>query len=224
MAQGKFISYLRVSTAKQGRSGLGLEAQREAILQYLNGGGWQLLAEHVEVETGKHDDRPQLQAALEDCRRRGATLLIAKLDRLSRDAHFLIGLQKSNVDFVAVDMPQANPFTIGIMALVAQQEREAISARTKAALAAAKARGQKLGTPENLTQAARLTGAALASEARAAKADDFAARVRPLIAEMQHEGLSLNAIAKQLNQDGVLTARGKIGAWKAQSVKNLLER
>lgn len=224
MAEGKFISYLRVSTAKQGRSGLGLEAQRESILQYLNGGGWQLLAEHVEVETGKHDDRPQLQAALDDCRRRGATLLIAKLDRLSRDAHFLIGLQKSNVNFVAVDLPQANPFTIGVMALVAQQEREAISARTKAALAAAKARGQKLGKPENLTQVARLTGAAQASKARTAKADDFAARIRPLVTECLQELGTLTAVAQRLNADGVLTARGKTGSWTARAVKNLLER
>src|ERR671911_796243 len=141
MAQGKFVAYYRVSTERQGRSGLGLEAQRKAVEDYLNGGRWQLLAEFVEVESGKREDRPKLAEALALCRLHGATLVIAKLDRLSRDAHFLLGLQKAGVDFVAADMPDANKMTVGIMALVAQHEREMISERTKAALAAAKARG-----------------------------------------------------------------------------------
>jgi DNA invertase Pin-like site-specific DNA recombinase len=150
MAQGKFVSYLRVSTDKQGRSGLGLEAQRKAVEDFLNGGRWTLLEEFVEVESGSRDGRPKLAEGLALCRLHGATLVIAKLDRLSRDAHFLLGLQKANVKFVAADMPEANEMVVGIMAVVAQAERKMISARTKAALAAAKARGRVLGRPENL--------------------------------------------------------------------------
>ena len=138
--RGKFVSYLRVSTKRQGESGLRLEAQRAAVETWLNGGSWQLVEEHVEVESGKRDDnRPALAKAFEACKVYDAKLVIAKLDRLSRDAHFLLGLQKAGVEFIAVDMPHANRLTVGIMALVAEQEREAISQRTKAALAAAPA-------------------------------------------------------------------------------------
>src|SRR5215218_5013323 len=144
MAAGSFVAYYRVSTAKQGASGLGLEAQQEAVRSYLNGGEWKLVAEVVEVESGKRSDRPKLAEAMRLCRLRSATLVIAKLDRLSRDAHFLLGLQKTGVEFVAVDNPTANRLTVGIMALVAEEEARAISARTKAALAAAKARGKVL--------------------------------------------------------------------------------
>src|SRR5918995_6882481 len=162
MAQGRYVSYLRVSTDRQGRSGLGLEAQRKAVEDYLNGGRWQVLAEFVEVESGKREDRPKLAEALALCRLHGATLVIAKLDRLSRDAHFLLGLQKAGVRFVAADMPEANEMVVGIMAVVAQAERKMISARTKAALAAAKARGKRLGNPENLRNqdAGRIQGRA----------------------------------------------------------------
>ena len=145
MAEGKFVSYLRVSTARQGKSGLGLEAQRNSVEDFLNGGSWQLIKEFVEVESGKNADRPQLEKAFQLCRLTGAKLVIAKLDRLSRDAHFLLGLEKAGVDFVAADMPHANKLTIGIMAVMAQHEREMISERTKAALAAAKRRGVTLG-------------------------------------------------------------------------------
>src|SRR5215213_3033543 len=145
MAEGRFVSYLRVSTAKQGHSGLGLEAQRQAVADYLNGGQWQLVTEVVEIESGKRSDRPKLEEALRLCRLHNATLVIAKLDRLSRDAHFLLGLEKAGVDFVAADMPSANRLTVGIMAMVADEERRLISKRTKEALAAAKARGVKLG-------------------------------------------------------------------------------
>ena len=138
MVTGKHVAYYRVSTAKQGRSGLGLEAQQAAVRDFLNGGVWELTGEVIEVESGKRaDNRPQLQEALRLCRTTGATLVVAKLDRLSRDAAFLMQLQNAGVSFVAADMPGANSFTVGVMALVAQQEREAISARTKAALAAA---------------------------------------------------------------------------------------
>src|SRR5271166_4541115 len=138
MATGSFVSYLRVSTAKQGQSGLGLEAQRKAVADYLNGGSWALLAEYVEVESGANDERPKLAEALARCRLHDATLVIAKLDRLSRDAHFLLGLQKAGVRFVAADMPEANEKVVAIMAVVAQAERKMISTRTKAALAEAR--------------------------------------------------------------------------------------
>jgi DNA invertase Pin-like site-specific DNA recombinase len=141
MAAGRFVSYLRVSTAKQGHSGLGLEAQRIAVADYLNGGNWHLVTEVVEIESGKRSDRPKLAEALRLCRLHNATLVIAKLDRLSRDAHFLLGLEKAGVDFVAADMPSANRLTVGIMAMVADEERGMISKRTKDALAASKARG-----------------------------------------------------------------------------------
>src|SRR5829696_7869704 len=149
MAKGRFVSYLRVSTDRQGRSGLGLEAQRKAVEDFLNGGRWELIAEFVEIESGKVDERPKLADALTLCRLHNATLVIAKLDRLSRDAHFLLGLQKAGVRFVAADMPEANATVVVIMAVVAQAERKMVSQRIKAALAAAKARGKKLGTPAN---------------------------------------------------------------------------
>ena len=145
MAHGKFVSYLRVSTDRQGQSGLGLEAQRIAVADFLNGGKWQLVAEFVETESGAKADRPKLADALALARAHGARRVIAKLDRLSRDAHFLLGMRRAGVEFVAADMPEANEMIVGIMAVVAQAERKMISTRTKAALAAAKARGQKLG-------------------------------------------------------------------------------
>lgn len=221
MAQAKFVSYLRVSTDKQGRSGLGLEAQRQAVADYLNGGRWQLLAEFVEVESGSRDERPKLAEALALCRLHGAVLVIAKLDRLSRDAHFLLGLQKANVRFVAADMPEANEMVVGIMAVVAQAERKMISARTKAALAAAKAKGITLGRPENLRnqEAGRERGRAQRTKA----AGERAADLRPIIADVQASGAaSLRAIAAGLNQRGIPTARG--GSWSAVQVKRVMER
>ena len=145
-----FIAYNRVSTEKQGRSGLGLEAQQAAAKAFVasRGASGKLLASYTEIESGKRVDRPELAKALEHARLTDGVLLIAKLDRLSRDAHFLLGLPKAGVRFTAADMPHADNFTVGIMALVAQKERESISERTKAALAAAKARGVKLGNPK----------------------------------------------------------------------------
>jgi len=217
--QGRVVSYLRVSTDRQGKSGLGLEAQRAAVAAHMNGGKWTLLDELIEVESGKATaDRPKLARAMALCRLTGATLCVAKLDRLSRDAHFLIGLDKADVDFVAADMPNANKLTVGIMALVAQQEREAISARTKAALAAAKARGTVLGGYRGVPP----PDAARATAGRVAKSDAFAARVQPIARELQAAGMGLRTIAAELTARGVLTARG--GAWTAQAVKNLLAR
>ena len=145
MTTGKFIAYHRVSTDRQGSSGLGLEAQQKAVMDYLNGGDWQLLDALTEIESGKRSDRPELAKALAECRRHKATLVIAKLDRLARNVAFISGLMEAKVDFVAADMPEANKLTVHIMAAMAEHEREQISARTKAALAAAKARGAKLG-------------------------------------------------------------------------------
>ena len=220
MAEGKFVSYLRVSTARQGRSGLGLEAQRKAVEDYLNGGNWQLVTQFVEVESGKKADRPQLEKAFRLCRLLGAKLVIAKLDRLSRDAHFLLGLEKAGVDFVAADMPQANRLTIGIMAVMAEHERRMISERTKAALAAAKRRGVKLGGDRG----ARLTAKqrALGRAALQAKAHARAADLAPTIKELQAAGYeSLRAIAAGLEERGIPAARG--GKWSAVQVARLLE-
>jgi DNA invertase Pin-like site-specific DNA recombinase len=224
MATGKFVSYIRVSTKAQGASGLGLEAQKESITRYLNGGNWDLLSEFVEVETGKHADRPQLAKALDHCQSTGATLVIAKLDRLSRDPDFLGMLMKAGTDFIACDMPEANKFMIRIMAALAEKEREMISERTKAALQAAKARGVKLGKPENLTKAAADQGREKGRKAKLAKADIFAAQLSPLVRRYQDQGMSLNGIAATLNADSILTARGKAGSWTPTAVKNLLAR
>ena len=141
------VAYYRVSTDRQGRSGLGLEAQQKAVMDFLNGGAWELVGEFVEVESGKKSDRPELTRAIDACRKHKARLVIAKLDRLSRNLAFVATLMDSGVEFVAVDNPHANKLTIHILAAVAEHEREAISERTKAALAAAKARGKRLGTP-----------------------------------------------------------------------------
>jgi DNA invertase Pin-like site-specific DNA recombinase len=168
---GKFVAYYRVSTDKQGQSGLGLDAQRQAVMNYLNGGPWKLIAEHTEVETGKRADRPELQKALAACRKHKGKLIIAKLDRLSRNLAFIATLMDSNVEFIAADSPHANRLTVHILAAVAEHERGAISERTKAALAAAKRRGVKLGGP-------RLAVARKASiKARSEAADAFAANV-----------------------------------------------
>jgi len=221
MSKGRYVSYLRVSTDWQGRSGLGLAAQRKAVEDFLNGGRWDLIAEFVEVESGKRDDRPKLAEALSLCRLHNATLVIAKLDRLSRDAAFLLGLQKAGVRFVAADMPEANELVVGIMAVVAQAERKMISARTKAALAAAKARGVRLGKPENLRDqdAGRERGRARRSVLAGARAADLA----PIIADVRASGMtSLRQIAAGLNGRGVPAARG--GAWSAVQVKRVLER
>lgn len=219
MADGKFIAYYRVSTDRQGRSGLGLEAQREAVTRYLNGGNWQLLNEFVEVESGKRDDnRPQLAAALAACRKHKATLVIAKLDRLSRNNAFLAALIDANIDVCAVDMPEANKTMLRMMAVFAQHEREMISARTKAALAIRKAQGVRLGNPTNLAEAQVKGGAAMKREA-----DKFAANVLPVIEQIRRAGLtSYNGIAKALNDRGVKTAKG--GTWAAATVRNIMLR
>jgi DNA invertase Pin-like site-specific DNA recombinase len=222
MATGKFISYLRVSTDKQGKSGLGVEAQRQAIDNYLNGGNWKLLKEYIEVESGKRDERPKLKEALQACKMCGATLLIAKLDRLSRNVRFIAELMDSGAEFVACDFPQANRLTIHILAAVAEHEREMISTRTRDALRAAKARGVKLGSPKNLNRKAAAKGRVLGRQIRMAKADEHAKMVHSAIHAYQKEGLSLNSIARKLNEDNTLTPRGK--TWTPTAVKRAIER
>jgi len=218
MASGRFVAYYRVSTDRQGRSGLGLDAQRKAVEDYLNGGGWQLVGRFTEVESGKLDGRPELEKALAACRLHKAKLVIAKLDRLSRDAHFLLGLQKAGVPFVAADMPHADNFTVGILAMVAQKEREMISARTKAALAAAKARGQRLGGFRGYVPSDAVRAAAVAAKAR-----DRAADVLPTIREIRAAGTtSLSGIARELNARGVPTLRGG-SEWQAVQVQRVLK-
>ena len=220
MAVGRFVAYYRVSTDRQGRSGLGLEAQREAVQSYLNGGSWTLADAVTEVESGKRTDRPELDRALSLCRLYGATLVVAKLDRLARNVAFISKLMESGVDFVAVDLPQATRFTIHILAAVAEHEREMISQRTKAALDAAKARGVRLGTPANLSN--QLGVRAKGNAAMAAKAAKRAADLLPLILPMKDEGASLRQIADGLNRCGVPAPRG--GDWSAVAVKRILDR
>lgn len=218
MATGKFVAYYRVSTDRQGKSGLGLEAQRAAVLGYLNGGAWELVEEFTEVESGKKNDRPQLAAALAAAKKAKATLIIAKLDRLARNVAFVANVMESGVEFVAVDNPHANKLTVHILAAVAEHEREMISARTKAALEAAKARGAVLGNRTNLEEAR-----AKAEEKRRAKADQGAANVLPIIRQIQAAGMiTLRDIAGALNARGIPTARG--GQWEAKAVKRVLDR
>lgn len=223
-AAPKLIAYHRVSTAKQGASGLGLEAQQAAIESYASRVAGAVLGSFTEVESGKNNDRPQLQAALHRARVTGATLVIAKLDRLSRNAAFLLALRDSGVKFIAADMPEANNLTVGIMALVAQEEREAISRRTREALQAAKARGKRLGNPNGAAPLLKAgKGNAAGVEALKAKAQDHAEMLRPVVESLKSQGkTSLGALAEALNGGGYQTPRG--GSWHKTSVKNLLER
>lgn len=221
MANGKFISYLRVSTQRQGRSGLGLEAQRESVLGYLNGGNWTLIEEIVEIESGKRNDRPKLAEALRLCRVHSATLVIAKLDRLARNVNFISNLMEAGVEFVAVDLPQANRLTVHIMAAMAEHEAAMISQRTKAALTAAKARGTKLGGVRWNSGAIASQGQTASIQVRAAKASKRASDLRPMIESIRTAGAtSLHQIAAALNEKGIPTARG--GEWSSVQVSRVL--
>jgi DNA invertase Pin-like site-specific DNA recombinase len=229
MAKGKFISYLRVSTDKQGRSGLGLEAQREAVTRYLNGGNWTVVAEYVETESGRRSDRPKLAAALSHAKAIGATLVFAKLDRLTRNVDLLRTLVASGVDLVFCDLPHVpagamGRFLLTQMASVAELEAGLISERTKAALAAAKARGVKLGNPNG---ARCLRGTQVGNkEAVAAvkqKAQEHANNLRAIVEDIRAQGItSIRKIAEELNSRAVLAPRG--GEWQPTTVVRLLAR
>jgi DNA invertase Pin-like site-specific DNA recombinase len=222
MASKSLVGYVRVSTSKQGKSGLGIDAQREALGRFAAAEGFQLGRMFVEVETGKGSDaldrRPQLAAALYEARRQRCAVAVAKLDRLSRDVHFISGLMAQRVPFVVAELgPDVDPFILHLFAALAEKERAMISARTKAALAAAKARGVVLGSPK-LSQARQRAAAT-----NKALAGAYAANVLPVIREIRRAGAtSLHQIADALNARGITTPRG--GRWYAKSVSNILAR
>ena len=223
MAKGKFVAYYRVSTEKQGISGLGLEAQRTAVTDFLNGGRWKLVGEFKEVESGKKNDRPALAKALAACRVHGATLIIAKLDRLARNVAFISNLMEAGVEFTAVDFPQANRLTVHILAAVAEHEAAMISARTKAALAAAKAHGVKLdGDRSGKIASQSPKGIKASAKVRREKASKRAADLLPEIEAIRTEGAdSLREIAAALNERGIHAPRG--GEWQAVQVQRILK-
>jgi DNA invertase Pin-like site-specific DNA recombinase len=223
MATGKFIAYYRVSTAKQGASGLGLEAQQEAVRSYLNGGDWDVISEITEVESGKRNDRPALAEALSLCRLHGATLIIAKLDRLARNVAFISNLMEAGVEFTAVDFPQANRLTVHILAAVAEHEALCISQRTKAALGAAKARGVVLGGNRGNIAGEAIKGAKASATVRSATADKRAVDLVPVIESIKASGArSLAKIAAGLNARNIPTPRGA-GKWSAVQVQRAVE-
>jgi DNA invertase Pin-like site-specific DNA recombinase len=205
--RGKFVSYLRVSTDKQGERGHGLDAQRKAVADYLNGGEWELLGEFVEIESGRRGDRPKLAEALAACKKHHARLVIAKLDRLSRNVAFIATLMDGKIDFVCCDFPTANRLTLHILAAVAEHEREMIAKRTKDGLAAAKAKGVVLGNP----------GLAVANKAGA---NERAKALAPILSELA--GMSARAIAAELNARQVATPTG--APWSAKTVLRARER
>src|SRR5262245_51650268 len=210
VVNGKFIAYYRVSTDHQGIDGNGIVAQRKAVENYLNGGRWKLVAEFTEVESGKRNDRPELERALAACKKHKARLVIAKLDRLSRNVHFISGLMERKVDFVAADMPSANAFMLHIYSAVAQEERRLISERTKAGLRAARERGVVLGGPKIPE----------INTARQQASDSFAEGLRPVFAELAD--LTTQAAADALNERGITTAAG--GRWHAMQVHRIRRR
>ena len=226
----EIIAYYRVSTKQQGDSGLGLDAQKIAVEAYAKNAGAKILASYREVESGKLAERPDLARALAHARRGRATLVVAKLDRLARNVAFLSALMRSGVDFVCCDNPHANKLTIHILAAVAEDEAERISARTKAALQAAKARGMKLGSArpnhwkgrEKARLAGLARGRAVAAKVIAKAATEAYADLAPLMTEWRAEGMTLEAIAARLNAEGHTTRRGR--PWNAVQVARVLER
>ncbi len=219
-----FVAYYRVSTDKQGRSGLGLEAQREAVSRHVTSAGGRIVAEFQEVESGKRKDRPEIAKALAASRVRRAILVIAKLDRLARNVAFVSGLMESGVEFVACDNPYATRLTIHILAAVAEHEREMISQRTKAALAAAKVRGTKLGNPRLRQQPASREMALAATAIRSARSRAHAADVLPYIQAAKRAGAeSISEIGAALTARGIPTPRGGT-VWKHAQVQRILAR
>lgn len=226
----KIIPYYRVSTAKQGKSGLGLEGQQAAVTAFVAQRGCEVLATYQEVESGKNSDRPALAKAVAHAKRSKATLVVAKLDRLARNVAFLSRLMESGIDFIAIDVEHANRLTIHILAAVAEGEAKAISDRTKAALAAAKARGTKLGSArpghwdgrEDARAAGGAKGLAKAAVVRSQAAREAYSDLLPLMQDMKKAGSSLRAIADRLNSEGHTTRRGS--AWNQVQVKRVLGR
>lgn len=216
-----FVAYLRVSTDRQGQSGLGLEAQRAAVLDHIAGKG-EIAAEYVEIESGKRNERPQLARAMAEAKRIGAVLLIAKLDRLARNVAFIANLLEAGVEIAAADMPEANRFLLHVIAAVAEHEAQAISDRTRAALAVAKARGVALGwsMPERKDEQRQASRKGAAKNAQ--NACMHAANVLPIIRQISAGGTSLRQIADELNTRGIKTARG--GLWYATTVRNIMAR
>jgi len=212
----KYIAYYRVSTNKQE---LGIKAQKKQVSNFIEGKNIEIIASFEEKESGKNDNRPELKKALELCKEKGAALLIAKLDRLSRNLTFISQLQDDKIKFVALDMPEANNFTINIMAALAQQERQLISERTKAALAVKKANGVKLGKPENLTNAARMKG--VKTNQNKARTNENNIKARKVIQVLRKQGLSYNKIAMELNESKFKTSNNK--SFTAMQVKRLFE-
>lgn len=221
----RMVAYYRVSTARQGTSGLGLEAQRAAVSRLVAQRGGELVAEFTEVESGKDDARPKLAAALNLVQVTGATLVIAKLDRLSRNLTFLSKLQDSGVPFIAADTPEANDTTVQLLAVLAQHERKAISQRTKEALAAAKRRGAKLGNPKGaeVLKGQAEKGATASAAVRSNAAQAYADQLRPIIEGLREAGhTSLGALARELTAMGARTPRG--GKWHKATVAAVLKR
>jgi DNA invertase Pin-like site-specific DNA recombinase len=222
-----FIPYYRVSTERQGRSGLGLEAQRAAVAAYIESQGGEVLESFTEVESGKRDDRPQLKAAFEMAEVTGGTVVFAKLDRLSRNAAFLLNLRDSSAKFVALDCPELDTLSLGMRAVIAQHERETISTRTKSALQAAKKRldkeGRRLGNPNGLSEAAARRGRNEGAKSKKATADAFAMKLAPVLANIKSQGASgLSALAVAMNAKRIVTSSG--GAWNAKAVSRILAR
>lgn len=218
----RYVAYFRVSTKRQGASGLGLESQQACVEQMVASRAGKLVATFTEVESGKLASRPELQRAIAAARGHKATLIVAKLDRLSRNAAFLFNLRDAGVDILACDIPDVSNLVLGIMAVVAESEAKLIAERTKAALAAAKARGVKLGTP-NLTDPARRVGTQVSAKLRAEAADRRAQDLAPIITELQDRGITtLSGIAAELNALGYPAPRG--GSWSATTVMRTMKR
>lgn len=219
--QERFVGYFRVSTDKQGRSGLGLEAQQEAVSHFVHVRSSTLISEIVEVESGTRADRPMLAEALRLCRVHRATLLIAKLDRLARNVAFISNLMESGVDFEAVDFPSANRLTIHILSAVAEHEAGMIRERTRNALAAAKRRGVKLGGDRGNLPSVALKGSLKSAELRKARTLSRANDLGPLVLDLRDRGLSYRHIADELNARSIATARG--GDWGPSQVHRLVK-
>jgi len=216
----KYVAYYRVSTQRQGNSGLGIEAQKTTVANFTNNCSDCIIEEFTDVESGKNNNRPELHKAIQEAKRTGAKLLIAKLDRLSRNAAFIFTLRDSQVKFICCDMPDANNVTIGIMAVLAQDERERISQRTKSALAELKKRGKKLGSPQNLTDQARIKS--LVNRTENAHQNENNRKAGALIIAMHNQGKRFSEITSELNRLGFKARRG--GFLQITQVKRLFDR